>query len=91
MSAPEQASSRGLNPVCEQFGRHLRTVRTRHGFSQQELAERSGLSRAILSRMEKGRSEPGLPTLKRLASALQVSPAALLEGLEISPPAHPEA
>jgi transcriptional regulator with XRE-family HTH domain len=74
--------------MCEQFGRHLRTARIRLGFSQQELADRSGLSRAILSRMEKGRSEPLLPTLRRLATALDMSPAALLEGLETRPPAQ---
>ena len=51
----------------------------RNNMSQRELAKRAGLSRAYLSRLEIGRHDPTLSTLLKLAKALRVRVARLLE------------
>lgn len=38
------------------------------GFSQQELANRSGVSRVTLARLETGRANPSVDVLERIAS-----------------------
>lgn len=38
------------------------------GFSQQELANRSGVSRITLARLETGRANPSVDVLERIAS-----------------------
>jgi transcriptional regulator with XRE-family HTH domain len=53
----------------------LRDVRRRAGLSQQELAERAGLSRRGISDLERGaRRKPYLATVRRLAEALGLGP-----------------
>lgn len=47
----------------------LRTVRTRAGLTQAELARRAGTSQATLSQYENGRKEPSVATLDRLLAA----------------------
>lgn len=50
----------------------LGTVRVAHGMSANELAKRSGVSRAQIFRIENGWSNPTLRCLCRLADALNV-------------------
>ena len=45
----------------------LRTLRLRRSMGLAQLAEHSGLSPAMLSRLENGRLVPTLPTLTRIA------------------------
>jgi transcriptional regulator with XRE-family HTH domain len=52
------------------FGLALRELRRRAGLSQRELAERIGSTQSAVARMEKGRAEPRLCTLEKLAEAL---------------------
>jgi transcriptional regulator with XRE-family HTH domain len=65
----------------ELFGRNLRTRRQEHGLSQEALAEASGLHRTEVSLLERGGREPRLSTIVRLARALRVEAAALLDGI----------
>jgi transcriptional regulator with XRE-family HTH domain len=51
---------------------HLRTLRIDRGITLQELAAKSGISRATLSRIENGEVSPTAETLGRLASAFAV-------------------
>ena len=60
----------------------LRWWRERRALSQQELAERAGITRAALSRIETGLSEPHPRTVRKLAEALGVGPEDLMEPLE---------
>jgi tetratricopeptide (TPR) repeat protein/transcriptional regulator with XRE-family HTH domain len=54
-----------------EFGVHLRVCRTSAGLTQQELAERSGLSARAISNLERGRArQPYRTTVQRLADAL---------------------
>lgn len=51
------------------------------GWTQEELAERSGLTPVQISRVERGTREIRLTTLVRLIAALEAAPERLLEGL----------
>ena len=64
-----------------QFGRNVRAARTRLGVSQVELGASARLHRTEVSLLERGERDPRLTTILRLARALGVAPAALVEGL----------
>jgi len=49
---------------------------------QEEVAHAAGISTSTLSRLERGLHQPSLPTLRKLAAALGVSPAELIEEAE---------
>jgi transcriptional regulator with XRE-family HTH domain len=61
------------------FGRRLRETRVKSGLSQSDLEEISGIPKARLSRYENGHVAPSIQTLERLAGALGVSEASLLD------------
>jgi len=62
----------------ERFAMRLRTLREKRKMTQAELAEKVGVSRAYLSRLEMGRHDPPLSRLRKLAKALRVNVAELL-------------
>src|SRR3954454_5965697 len=56
------------------FGKRLRSLRIAAALSQEDLAERSGLSRRGISDLERGaRLAPRLETVRLLADALQLT------------------
>lgn len=61
----------------------LRTLRTERHLSQEELAERAGLHRNFVSLIERGKSQPTVDNLFRLADALEISAVELIQ--RISP------
>lgn len=63
------------------FGQNLREARRQAGVSQDDLARESGVDRTAISTYERGRREPNLRTVVKLARALGVSPATLLRDL----------
>lgn len=69
--------SEHANPPGEReaFGQRLRRLRDVAGITQEELAERAGLSRNAISALERGeRRRPHPHTVRRLVAALQLSP-----------------
>jgi len=66
--------------AVERFGRNVREARLARGWTQEELAHRTGLATVQVSRIERGRREVRLGTLLRLVKALEVSPDDLLRG-----------
>jgi transcriptional regulator with XRE-family HTH domain len=56
----------------------LRYLRTSRALTQAELAERAGVRRSTIARLEGGQ-EARMRTLSRLARALGVAPAALMQ------------
>ena len=56
----------------------LRQLRERRALSQAELAERAGITRTALSRIESCAVDPHAATVRRLAAALGVEPEALM-------------
>jgi len=61
------------------FGRKVRDLRQKLGISQEKLAERCGLHRTYVGGIERGERNPSLMNIGRIAKALGVSPASLLE------------
>jgi len=57
----------------EIFSERLRQAREMRGWSQTELAEKSGLQASAISHFEVGRRAPSFDNLKLLAETLQVS------------------
>ncbi len=56
------------------IGIRTKSLRRARGLTQEELAERTGLSVNYLSRIERGLENPTLDTLLGLAKALKVEP-----------------
>ena len=69
-----------MEGAVERFGRNVREARLARGWTQEELAHRTGLATVQVSRIERGRREVRLGTLLRLVKALEVSPDDLLRG-----------
>lgn len=60
------------------LGKHLKKARKEAGLTQEQLAERAGVSRAAVARYESGEIEPSLKTLVSIADTLNVSTDSLL-------------
>jgi transcriptional regulator with XRE-family HTH domain len=58
---------------------HLRAIRLEKGLTQQALAKKAGMSYTFLSNVERGKADPSLTTLKRLAAALGVTVSQLVK------------
>ena len=58
----------------------LKSARTGQGLSLDAVAKLSGVSRSMVSQIERGESSPTIATLWNLTRALQVDFAGLLEG-----------
>lgn len=54
-------------------GRNTARIRKERGLTQEQLAERSGLSQQYLSGLERGGRNPTIVTLYEIAAALGVS------------------
>jgi len=65
--------------IDETFGAQLRSVRQERGLRQWELASDMGVNPRHISQWENGHTDPRLSTIRRLAAALKVSAAELLE------------
>jgi transcriptional regulator with XRE-family HTH domain len=63
------------------FGVNLRRARDGAGMSQEALAQEAKLDRAAISIIERGTRAANLRTILKLARALKVPPASLLEGI----------
>jgi len=59
-------------------GEMLRLIREKNGFSQNELAERTGITQSTLSSLENNRVSLGVERAKVLARVLGVHPAVLV-------------
>ncbi|HZG64887.1 MAG TPA: helix-turn-helix transcriptional regulator [Rubrobacteraceae bacterium] len=60
---------------------HLRDARMRAVLSQEQLAERSGVARDTISKLETGRRKAYPTTIRKLAAGLEVEPQLLLGGV----------
>lgn len=69
MDRPEQ--------IDRDIGRRVHALRTGAGMTLDALAERSGVSRAMLSRIERGESSPTAQLLNRVSAGLGVTLSAL--------------
>ena len=68
------------NPEIADLGEKLRELRARSGWTLDELARQTSLSKSYLSRLEDGDRQPSLAALLSISRAFGVSLAALFEG-----------
>ena len=68
--------------IAEAFGSLLKELRIEKNFSQERLAEESGLDRSYISLLERGKAQPTLETLFRISNALQINPSVIVSMLE---------
>lgn len=66
----------------QRFGKRVREFRSRVGLSQEEFADRAGLHRTYIGGIERGERNVGVLNILKLARALKLRPADLLNGLE---------
>ena len=68
--------------INDRIAARVRELRGRHGLSLETLAEASGVSRSMISLIERGESSPTAVVLEKLATGLGVSLATLFEAPE---------
>ena len=61
------------------IGDRLAQARADRGLTQDQLAERAGISAKMVSLIERGKRTPGIPTVYALAGALGIEPSRLLD------------
>jgi transcriptional regulator with XRE-family HTH domain len=64
---------------AERVAMRIKEWRARRKLTQEQLAEKTGLSRGFLARLETARHDPKLSTLEKIAAALKVDIAKLLK------------
>lgn len=65
--------------IAAAIARNVKTMRTRMGWSLDELASRSGVSKGMLVQIEQARTNPSVVTLNRIAEALGIAIARLVD------------
>jgi transcriptional regulator with XRE-family HTH domain len=65
-------------PVVVYIGEKLREVRTRRLLTQDELADKAGVSQSTIANIERDNAEPQFRTIRKLAKALEIDPTELL-------------
>ena len=61
-------------------GDNLKKLRTLNALTQEELADKAGLTPTAVARIERNEAEPRPSTLRKLSQALGVQPRQLIEG-----------
>ncbi|MYW63454.1 helix-turn-helix domain-containing protein [Streptomyces sp. SID8379] len=68
-----------VDPLVERIGARIRAERDRRHWTLAELADASGVSRAMIHRIERGESNPTAVVLGKLSAAFRLSVATLLD------------
>lgn len=71
------------NKLERYLGNSIRDLRQKHGLTIADVAERAGISRGMLSKIENSQTATSLDTLSRLAEALGISLSMLFKGYNI--------
>jgi transcriptional regulator with XRE-family HTH domain len=69
--------------ICEIIAKNLKRIREERHLSLGQLAEQAGVSKVILSQIEKGDSNPTINTIWKITGALQLPYTSLLEPAEV--------
>jgi transcriptional regulator with XRE-family HTH domain len=67
--------------ITIRFGRRLKELRKKKGWTQVQMADALGIDRSYISDMENGKLNVCLPTLEVLAQGFEISMAKLLSRL----------
>src|SRR5215470_5618249 len=77
--APGATSTHPLDPTPEELGRRIKLMRVSCGLTLKDLEQRGGISATHVSEIERGKASPTVGALARIARALGVRPATLIE------------
>lgn len=69
-----------MNEIGKEVGKRIQRYRLKKGFTQEELAFEAGLHRAYVGQIERGEKNIGVVNLQKIAKALNIKMAKLLEG-----------
>lgn len=65
--------------ICLRLGRNVRRLRLERGWSQEDYADRADIHRTYVSDIERGRRNPSLTLIEKLASPFGIAPGRLLD------------
>jgi transcriptional regulator with XRE-family HTH domain len=65
--------------ICTRLGQNVRQLREAKGWSQEDYADRAGIHRTYVSDIERGRRNPTITVVERLAQPLGVTTGSLLD------------
>ncbi|MGM1049861.1 transcriptional regulator, XRE family with cupin sensor [Paenibacillus uliginis N3/975] len=71
-----------MEPIHKKVGRNLQAIRKSRGLSLDNVAELTGVSKAMLGQIERGDSNPTISVLWRIVSGLGISFTTLIEESE---------
>lgn len=79
-SLTSEGQTNRMSYALKRFGEKIRQLRTRMGWSQEELAHKSQLDRSYIGGVERGERNISLLNIHKIAKALNVLPSKLLDG-----------
>jgi len=65
--------------IRARLGRNVRKLREARGWSQEDYADRAGIHRTYVSDIERGRRNPTIIVVEKLAAPLEVTAGQLLD------------
>jgi transcriptional regulator with XRE-family HTH domain len=85
---PDEPSPDLDTQLSEAIGKRVRSYRIQLGYTIAQLAEHSGLSKGMLSKVENAQASPSLSTLARIATALDVPLTAFFDSFQVHTVLH---
>lgn len=70
-----------MENIYQIFGENIKRIREEKGLSQVDLANLCDFERGNMTRIEKGNTNPTLETMRKVAKALNVTVADLVQGI----------
>lgn len=70
--------------ISQRIGKNIATARKLSGKTQAEIAEKVDIDTVSLSRIERGIVTPSIPTLNKIADALNVGISQLFDGVSVN-------
>src|SRR3954451_2377519 len=80
MSTTLNSGTQEIDPEALELGNNIRTFRQAGGLTLEQFASAVGVSRSLLSQVERGKASPSIATLRNVARVLGVPIAALFAG-----------
>ncbi|MCX0270020.1 helix-turn-helix domain-containing protein [Nocardia zapadnayensis] len=72
-----------LSPTAQAFGERVRARRAELGWSQETAANACGVHWTYVGQVERGRRNPRLENIMKLATGLRTTPGQLMDGLPL--------
>jgi len=83
MTTTNLATQKATEEAYHLFGNSVRTIRRANDLTQAQLAERAGMNKTYLVRIESGDKNVTLKTAQRIACALDMELTTLLKGVHV--------